>query len=239
MLGLSLAACHRGKDDKTADGTRVAGDTSKQTHRAAVYPEAEALGVLDALNDAVVAIANVARDVSQNDDVLRFAAVLASDHRGLKEIIDAQAAKAGVTPTEGAAASQVQTETDSIVHAFATLPMGFNNTWAEEQIKAHQKAIAVLDTAIVPSVANEQVRNLLQQARPTFVAHLQRAMQILASRRQQAAERGEAWVSGFNNATNPAAPSATAPTPATAPRRDTTTAAPDTTPAPPTSTSNM
>lgn len=248
LLAFGLAGCRRGQEEKTTSGTHGAAKTgAKQAARAPVYSEPEALGVLAALDDAEIAIAKVAREVSQNDDVLRFASVLASDHRGLKEIIDAEAVKAGITPAGNAAAAQIRAEGDSIARALSGVTVGFNNTWVEEQVKAHQKTIAVLDTAIMPSVANAQAHKLLEQARPTLLAHLQRAMQILALRRKQAAERGEAWVSGIQAAPGALGASAQGAQPAEAPHpqpHDTTAQPapvkpppPDTTP--PTSTSNM
>lgn len=241
LLALSLAGCNRNQEEEPADETAVTSRTgTKQTARAPVYPEAEALGVLNALHDGELALVRVARDVSQNEEVLRFAAVLMADHNGLGQVVNAAVAKAGESPSENAAATRIRSEGDSVARALSGITMGFNNTWAEEQVKAHERMLAVVDSAIIPSVANKDLKTLLEQARPTMVAHLQRAMQILAMRRKQATERGETWVSGIQVATQ-ASQAAGAPRPP----RDTTSQpaptppVPDTTQAPPTSTSNM
>jgi putative membrane protein len=201
--------------------------------------------VLSALGSSELTLARVARDVSQNEEVLRYAGVLIADHQGIAQLLDATSAKAGGAARDNAAAAETRAVGDSIANQLTTLPVGFNNTWVEEQIKAHERTLAVLDTAIIPSVTNPDVRKLLDQLRPTLVTHMQRGMQILSDRRRQAAERGDAWVSGFQAArpvqrdTNQYQPSvgtpsqAPAPTPAPAPAP-----AQDTTPTP-TTTTNM
>lgn len=247
LLLVALPAC--GGDDETDDTPEAAGTDTVAAARAPLFPEAEAVAVLRALGDVAAAQARAAREVSQNDDVLRYAAVVSADHRGIAELIK-------IEPRDNAMSTAIRANGDSITRALLALPGGFNNTYIEEQVRNSQQALAVLDTAVIPSVRDSATRTLLAQIRPTLAAHVQRAQQILAVRRQQAAERGEDWVSGVQRAAAPAtstpAPAAgTETAPATqqtqpaqqqpAPQRPAPTprpAQPDTTP-PPITTSNM
>ncbi|MGQ0814828.1 MAG: DUF4142 domain-containing protein [Gemmatimonadota bacterium] len=184
----ALLACGGNGDDDAAD-TPAARDTAA-TARKAVFTEPDALGVLFAFGDAEIALARTAREVSQSDAVISYANVIIADHQGIKTLFNAPA-------RNNLLADSIRTAADSIARALLTLPAGFNNTYIEEQIKINQHALQLLDTAIIPSARAAETRSLLEQLRPTIAAHLQRALQILSARRQQAAERGEPWISGF------------------------------------------
>jgi putative membrane protein len=191
LLMLSLAACGRDNDDDDAADTAPAKtDSAVNAARPPVFPEDQAIGVLHALSDAEIAMARSAREMSQNEAVLAYANVLAADYQGIKDLFTQPAA-------ENQLSASIRTAGDSIARQLMLMSGGFNNTFIEEQIKAHQQTLAVLDTALIPSARDTAVRSLLQQIRPTIAAHLQRGMQILAQRRQDAQARGEQWVSGF------------------------------------------
>lgn len=189
LLAAALVACNRGHDGDDVDKNTTRRDTTPKV-RAAVFSEPEAIGVLHAISDAEMAMARVARERSQNDDVLAYANVMLADHGAFRQVFTAPA-------RDNAMSTSIRAAGDSLARALEALQGGFNNTYIEEQVKAHQQALQLLDTAIVPSVRDTAIRNLLTQARPTLVAHLQRALQILSLRRKQAQERGEPWVSGF------------------------------------------
>lgn len=234
LLAVALVACNRGQDDNAAEDTPARADSTPRV-RAALYSEPEAIALLQAISDAEIAMARVAREKSLNDAVLAYAGVMIADHGALKQLITAPA-------QDNAASTRVRTDGDSLARALSSLPSGFNNTYIEEQVKAHQQALLLLDTAIVPSVRDTALRNLLAQARPTIAAHLQRALQILALRRREAQERGEPWQSGFQQPAESGvatpAPAATQPQPQPVQPRPVQPQPADTTP-PITTTSNM
>jgi putative membrane protein len=236
LLILSVAACGRDKNDEEAASTPARSDSAVNAARKPVFPEDQAIGVLHALSDAEIAMARVAREASQNEAILAYSGVMVADYQGIKELLTAPAA-------ENQLSSAIRSAGDSIARELGSMSGGFNNTFIEEQVKAHEQALAVLDTAVIPSVRDTAVRSLIQQIRPTMAAHLQRALQILATRRTEASQRGEQWVSGFQQRrdsavfapsirTEPAEPM-TAPQPRPLPRVE-----PDTL-TPPSTTSNQ
>lgn len=192
LLLLSVAACGRDNDDDVPSETTTPAqrDSAANAAREPVFPEDQAIGVLHAISDAELAMARVARTVSRNDAILAYNNVMLADYQGIKDLFSRPAA-------ENQLSAAIRSAGDSIAQALGSLSGGFNNTYIEEQVKAHQQTLAVLDTAIIPSARDTAIRALLEQVRPTIAAHLQRAMQILAQRRSDASERGEPWVSGF------------------------------------------
>lgn len=205
LMLAALAACGGDKDEDTGDAPVTAADSARvAAQREAIFSEAEAIGVLKAIGDAEIAMARTAREISQNDAVLAFARVVIADHEGIAGLLTAPA-------QDNEMSAAVRAAGDSIARAFLSMQGGFNNTYIEEQVKSHQQALQLMDTAIIPSVRDTAVKNLLTQIRPTIAAHLQRAMQILATRRKEATERGEAWVSGFQRPATTTGAAGTAP----------------------------
>lgn len=217
LILIGVNACRGDKAKEATTRTNVR-DSAAAPVRKAVFPEPEAIGVLRALSDAEIAMARAARETSQNDDILGYAGVMIADHAGLNQLL-------GATAADNAMSARLRAEGDSVARALAGLTGGFNNTYIEEQVKAHRRALAIVDTVVIPSVRDSRTKDLLTAARPTLEAHLQRAMQILALRRQEAQQRGEPWVSGFATGV-PANAQAPTTTPAPTATREPPTAAP-------------
>jgi putative membrane protein len=194
LLGVLLTACQR--DKEKARSSPAARAPQHQPARRAIYQEPDALAILQALDSGEIVTSEVARATSQNDEVLRYAAVLIKDHSDMMHLVDSLGAMA----RRNAISARITHDADSVAKALGGLTMGFNNTYIEEQVRAHQKALQLLDTAVIPSVQTPQLRTLLEQLRPAVAAHLQRAMQIYALRKKEAEANGEPWLSGIQAA---------------------------------------
>jgi len=192
LLAVLAAGCNRGDNDKQPAARQPARKVTKAAPRP-VYPENDVVAILRALDTAEIVTARVAREVSQNDEVLRYAGVMIKDHGDIMQLV----AQTGAAPRENAISAKIRRDADSVARGLSVLPSGFNNTYIEEQVKSHRNALQTLDSVILPSVTTPALRTLLDKLRPAFVAHLQRAMQLLAIRHKESEERGEAWVSGL------------------------------------------
>ncbi|HET9441464.1 MAG TPA: DUF4142 domain-containing protein [Longimicrobiales bacterium] len=199
--------------------------------RQPVYPEAEAAQILRAINAGGIATSRVARERSQNDDILRYASVMIADHAGMTTLLDSILPP--ISDSVNAVSRTIAQESTLLVDSMQRLEGGFNNTYIQAQIAQHERALLLLDTALIPSARNPKLKQLLQDLRPAVVAHLQRAHQIWAARQ----------ASGMAAATA-ARPRPTTTAPTTTPGLEPTPTAPppvpaDTqTPPPPTTTTN-
>ena len=219
LVAVTAGACNRGKKDDGKPGTQSAARTSgRDTTRKALYPESDAVAIMRALDSAEIATSEIARDASQNDAVRGYAVVMVKDHRDIMHLVDSL----GVQGRDNAISGKIIRDADSIAHGLTNIAVGLNNIYIEEQVKAHQQALQLLDTAIIPSAQNQQLKTLLTQIRPTILAHYQRAVQILAARHKEAEERGEAWVSGLQAKPAQPSPAVTAEPAPPQLRRDTT-----------------
>lgn len=181
-LVLGLAAC--GGDDKDDNEGQPQANRPVARRdsvvRKPVYPEAEAIQILRAINAHEIATARVARERSQNDDILRYASVMIADHGAMTALVDSLVPP--IADSINAESRQLVTMTSETVDSMWKIQGGFNNTYMEQQVRDHERALLLLDTALIPSARTPQVKKLLQDLRPAVVAHLQRARQIYTAR---------------------------------------------------------
>jgi putative membrane protein len=233
---ITVLAC--GGDDD--GGTREQAQrpaAQRDTVRQPVYPEAEAAQILRAINAGEVAASRIARERSQNLDILRYARVMISDHTAMTQLLDSivPAISDSVNPVS----RTLSQEAAQLADTLRALEGGFNNTYIQTQVAAHEQALLLLDTALIPSARNPQLKKLLQDLRPAMVAHLQRARQIWAERQASGLAASTARPAPARSQ-QPTSPPAQSPTPSpvqpSAPpvQREDTVFAP-----PPTSTTNM
>jgi putative membrane protein len=180
MLG--AAAC--GGDDEGDEPEQRANNRPAARRdsvvRQPVYPEAEAAQIFRVLNAHEIASARVARERSQNDDILRFASVMLADHRAMTALIDSLLPP--IPDTINAESRALAEASAAVVDTLWKIEGGFNNSYMEQQVRDHERALILLDTALIPSARNPQLKKLLQDLRPAVLAHLQRARQIYSAR---------------------------------------------------------
>ena len=231
-VAVAVTACNR--DDKE-DEPRAGQQTARRDSvpRKPVYPEAEAAQILRAINEGEIAAARVARERTQNEDILRFASVMMADHRAMTALLDSLVPP--IADTINAESRRIRDSGTQLVDSLWRIEGGFNNTYIARQVAEHERALLLLDTALIPSARDAKLKKLLRDLRPAVVAHLQRAKQIYtASMSNPATATSTPTVSR---------PTTSAPPPTTAPAQPAPTvpAPTDTAPVlpPPTSTSNM
>jgi putative membrane protein len=217
---LALQACGGDKDDEKEKGARPQASSPAARRdsvaRKPVYPEAEAAQILRAMNTNEIEAARVARERSQNDDILRYASVMISDHRAMTALLDSLVAP--ISDSVNAESRALRTAGTELIESFWKLEGGFNNTYIQQQIAAHEQALLVLDTALIPSARNPQLKKLLRDLRPAVVAHLQRAQQIWSERQASGAAAATAAAAAARSTTTepvvPRGAPAPPPTPA-------------------------
>lgn len=229
-LAVTATACNRDKeDDQPQTGKQTARRDS--VVRKPVYPEAEAAQILRAINEGEVAAARVARERTQNEDILRFATVMMADHRAMTALLDSLIPP--IADTINAESKRIKEAGTATVDSLWRIEGGFNNTYIAKQVAAHEQALLLLDTALIPSARDAELKKLLRDLRPAVVAHLQRAKQIYAARMSNPATATPTTSRPTQPAAPQTPPAETAAAPIPVPRN---TAPP---PSPPTSTSNM
>lgn len=186
LLLLMLVACG-GDDEEQRPQQPATRPTARadSVERQPVYPEAEAAQILRAINENEIAVSQIARQRSQNEDILRYAAVMIADHDGMTQLLDSILPP--ISDSVNAESRALRAAGLALADSLGRIEGGFNNSYVTTQIAAHEQALLLLDTALIPSARNPQLKKLLRDLRPAVVAHLQRAQQIWAERQASAA----------------------------------------------------
>ena len=116
------------------------------------------------------------------DSVVRgFANTMITDHSAVNAQAAALATRLGVTPADNAVSRSLQ---DGAAAAHRSLGSArgkaFDRAYMDREIAYHQAVLDALDSLLIPTTENAELKALLQQVRPAIAAHLAHAKTIRA-----------------------------------------------------------
>lgn len=170
----------------TACGGGDAGDAGRtpELEASAVEAPAPAAGVTDAQIAAIVVAANsvdvdagaLAAEQATDPEVKAFAQLMVTDHTAVNKQAAALVARLGVTPEANPTSDALRKggeETRATLEALSGA--GFDRAYIDHEVAYHQQVLDALDSTLIPDATNAELRALLVQVRPAFVAHLDHA----------------------------------------------------------------
>ena len=133
-------------------------------------------GVID------IEAATLALQKSQNADVIAFANSMVNDHEAVNEQALALVKKLGVTPEDNdtskslaAAAEQKRTELSALEGA------DFDKAYAANEVAYHQTVNGALESTLIPSASNAELKDLLTTGLKLFQGHQQHAEHLAST----------------------------------------------------------
>jgi putative membrane protein len=147
-------------------------------------------GVNDAQIASIVVTANqvdidagqLAASRSTNDEVKTFAQLMVTDHTGVNKAATDLAAKLEVTPQDNPTTQSLKADGEkSLAHLKTLKGVAFDKAYIDREVSYHQQVIDALDKILIPGATNEELKALLVQVRPAFVAHLEHAKRLQAA----------------------------------------------------------
>ena len=182
---LTLAAC--GDRDRSETGavpgarTDTVATDEVRTDTAAAgarLSDANIVALLDEANKADSSAGAVARPKATNQAVKDFARLMMSEHHALRQQGQQLAKQLNLTP-DMPAANPLQPLVESEMTALRNTPKGaqFDRVYIEQEIAAH-KAVLDLVNQAEDQAQNEQLKALIQKAKPVIEKHLEQAEKI-------------------------------------------------------------
>jgi putative membrane protein len=121
---------------------------------------------------------------SSNDEVKTFARLMVTDHTGVNKAATDLAAKLQVTPQDNPTSQTLKAEGEkSLTHLKTLQGAAFDKAYIDREVAYHQQVIDALDTTLIPSARNAELKALLVRVRPAFVAHLEHAKHLQAAQK--------------------------------------------------------
>ncbi len=180
---VALGACGDRQGD---DARRMASDTigpaatgvGADTAGAGTLTDANIVALLDEANQADSAAGAYALGKATNAEVRAFAKLMMGEHHALRVQGQQLATTLNGTP-QPPANDPVQAAAKSEMAALRAAPKGaeFDRTYMSQEVAIH-KAVLDLAEQAHGAAQNEQLKQLIQQAKPVIEKHLKRAEEI-------------------------------------------------------------
>jgi putative membrane protein len=166
----SIVACDDDDVDNSITGTG--------TLVSPVTSDANIVALTHESNLGEIQAGTVASQRATNTDVRAFAAMMVVDHTTLDTAGMSLAARNGITPAlPDSALPRLQAQEMAALQG-AAAGTSFDRAYVAQQVTAHQRTLALVDTSIVRA-QNAALRTMLQnQVRPAVAAHLQTARNL-------------------------------------------------------------
>jgi putative membrane protein len=135
--------------------------------------------VISAANTGEVAQANAALPKLSNAQARAFAEQMVTMHGAAQTRQAALLQQKSITPVENTTSMQLKQESDAIVAALnAASAADVDKLYIDKQVEVHTKVLGMIETVLIPSVDDADLRAELTAIREEVRSHLQQAQQI-------------------------------------------------------------
>lgn len=186
LAAMTALACRSRESQTTTDSlSRI------DTTPAAATPAPDSTATMNTITDAqiaqIVITANstdsaggaLAKTKARSSAVKEFGQMMIRDHGDLNKKVADLGKKISLTPQESATSRQLQSGADSVSNALSGLSGAeFDRAYIDREVAGHQMVLDQLDQTLIPNAQNADLKSLLQAARPTVAAHLERAKRL-------------------------------------------------------------
>jgi putative membrane protein len=136
------------------------------------------VAIFDAANTADIETAALAQDRAGSKTVREFAAMLARDHKMVRQQGRDLAAKLGVTPTPPKDDQGAKDHAAALARLRALKGAEFDRAFLQHEVAFHKAVIDAINTTLLPAIQNEEVKALVVKVAPAFQAHMQMAEEL-------------------------------------------------------------
>jgi putative membrane protein len=175
VLFLGISGCALARRAERTEHTERA-----QTQRPS---DGNVVAMFLAANNTDISYAQVALSPghASTEPVLSFAKRMLSDHAGLNQAATQVLAKTNIVAEDNIASLDFRDESaarrDTLREQHGAQ---FDSTYMANEVRYHAKLLTVLDSVLIPSAKNADLRSLLTGVRPAVAAHLEHAQRVQA-----------------------------------------------------------
>ena len=119
---------------------------------------------------------------SRSNEVRQFAEDMVRDHKAVNEKALALLKKLNVTPQDNDTSRALTKQSDEELKKLAQLDgAAFDRAYAQNEVAYHQTVNKALETTLIPSASNPELKDLLSTGLKIFQGHEQHAEQVVAA----------------------------------------------------------
>jgi putative membrane protein len=149
--------------------------------RAQIVTDAQIASIVVTANQVDIDAGKLAESKASHADVKKFAQQMVTDHSGVNKQATELVTKLKVTPQDNPTSQSLKTGGEKNVAHLKTLSgTAFDKAYIDQEVTYHEAVLKAVDTTLIPSAQNADLKALLVKVRPAFVAHLEHAKQVQA-----------------------------------------------------------
>ena len=155
--------------------TTGSGSLSAQEDAAAVEPALDdptIVAIFDNANSFDIETGTLAAKQGHSNEVRQFGAMLARDHRMVRQQGRDLAKKLGVTPTPPAGDQSARDQAATLHRLSSLRGAEFDRAFLQHEVTFHRDVIAAIQSTLLPAIKNEELKALVVKVAPAFQAHL-------------------------------------------------------------------
>jgi putative membrane protein len=137
-------------------------------------PEVASVAVV--ANQIDINYAQIAKQRSKDKEVLNFANTMANDHKAVIGQAVALVTKLKVTPKDNAVSKKLLADAEKVKKSLRSKSgKAFNKAYIDNEVSYHKAVISAVETLLIPTTENKELKDLLQKVVPALKAHLAHA----------------------------------------------------------------
>jgi putative membrane protein len=144
----------------------------------AALDDATIVAIFDAANTADVETGALAAKRGSTKELRDFGAMLARDHKMVRQQGQDLAAKLGVTPTPPKDDQGAKDHAAVMARLSALEGAEFDRAFLRHEVEFHQAVIDAINGTLLPAIQNEELKALVEKIAPAFHAHMVMAQQM-------------------------------------------------------------
>lgn len=141
--------------------------------------DAQIASIVVTANQVDVEAGRLAASEGATEAVREFGELMVSDHTGVNRAAVELVTRLGVTPEDNPTSRDLKAAGERNLAKLETLNgLAFDEAYIDHEVAYHEQVIDALDRTLIPNAQNEELKALLVEVRPAFVAHLEHAKQV-------------------------------------------------------------
>lgn len=141
--------------------------------------DSEIASVAVTANQIDINYATVAKERSKNTEVLKFAETMTNDHKAVIAQATALVTKLKVTPKNNAVSKKLLADAEKTKKNLRSKSGKlFDKAYIDNEVAYHKAVIAAVESLLIPSAKNAELKTLLQNVVPALKTHLAHAEMV-------------------------------------------------------------
>ena len=137
------------------------------------------VAIFDAANTWDIETGNIAAKKGSSKEVRDFGAMIARDHNMVRQQGRDLAKKLSVTPTAPKDFAMAKDHDDAVKKLNSLSGKEFDKAFLAHEVAFHKAVIDAVNTTLMPSLKNAEVKDLVTKVAPAFKAHEDAAQNLL------------------------------------------------------------